>query len=93
MKSNYDGMKRLMVLSSTLGVIGLILILLSDYLGTFLADIWLSDSEGGSTKVSNYLLVEENTNINIFSVTGGMLFGASLIMVLFAYYKILKTKE
>ncbi|MFZ0444309.1 MAG: hypothetical protein WAM95_06655 [Bacillus sp. (in: firmicutes)] len=93
MKSNNDGMKRLMVLSSTLGVIGLILILLSDYLGTFLADIWLSDSEGGSTEVSNYLLVEENTNINIFSVTGGMLFGASLIMVLFAYYKILKTKE
>lgn len=92
MKSNNEKLKGLMVLTSILGVIGLILIFLSGILGTYLADIWLLYLQDGSAETSNYQL-KERANTNNFLVTGGILFGVSLTTILFAYYKKLNIKE
>lgn len=81
-----------MVLTSFLGVIGLILKFLFGILGTVLADIWLLYLQGGSAETSSYQL-KEKANTNNFLGTGDILFGVSLTTMLFAYYKKLNIKE
>lgn len=94
MKSKSDRLKSLLTLCLLLGVIGLILIFFSSSFGTSLADSWLSRTleQTGGADPTIYQF-KARAFANSFLVTGGILFGVSLIMILFVYYKMLKMKE
>ncbi|MGG2056660.1 hypothetical protein ABFY48_20225 [Lysinibacillus pakistanensis] len=78
--------KKLIIIGSSLGIVGLILSFFSVSFGTSLADNWLHRLGGADTW--KYELVMQS-NINTFLVIGSILFSVSLVSIIFSLYKML----
>lgn len=83
-------MQKLFLIGSILSIGGLILIFFSDNFGMSLADHWLSKYNYAD---SNTYEFKVKANTNNFLVTGGILFGIGLTMVILTYYKWLQTDK
>ncbi|MGY3186394.1 hypothetical protein [Lysinibacillus sp. TE18511] len=77
--------RKLIIIGSSLGIVGLILSFFSVSFGTAIADIWLDRQ--GEADTSKYELVMQS-NTNNFLVIGSILFSVSLISIIFSWYRI-----
>lgn len=81
-------LKSLMIIGSSLGTIGILLIIFSNNLGTSLADGWLVEYDYALAIYESKVKAYTNT----FLVTGVILFGIGFSTVIFSFYKILNIK-
>ncbi|MBS8266336.1 hypothetical protein DYI25_18090 [Mesobacillus boroniphilus] len=83
--------KRLTNLGSFVVIAGLILIFLSDYFGTLIADSWIM-AQGGSADASTYQF-KVKVNTDKFIIPGSILFGIGVSTLVYTYYKLFNLNE
>lgn len=85
-----EKLKASAIISVLLVLSGAIIIFNSVNFGTSWADSWLADRGGADTGLYHLII---NGYINIFLLSGGILFGLGLIFLTIVYYKILNLKN
>lgn len=78
--------RKLIIIGSSLGIVGLIFSFFSVSFGTAIADNWLNTKTGGVDTWKYEFIMQSNTNN--FLVIGSILVSISLVSIIFSWYRI-----